>query len=85
MPGGREDEPTHTLVPCWMIADLLPRSQCTGCFAPADGSQGKPTHTFVPCWMTATLPPRSQCTRCFATGDGSQGVFLIGSMYLIGM
>ena len=26
-----EGKPTHTLVPCWMIATLLPTYQCTGC------------------------------------------------------
>ena len=25
----------HTLVPCWMSKRLLPRNQCTGCFAPS--------------------------------------------------
>ena len=30
-----EGEPTHKLVPCYMIATLPPRNQCTGCFAPA--------------------------------------------------
>ena len=33
-------EPTHTLVPCWMLKPLPPRNRCTGWFAPTMGAAG---------------------------------------------